>query len=105
MYHYCSSLPEDKQQRTARRTWVSFPSPMGPVALLPAPVDDKPQRSANAACISAQAVLMLCCVAMETHRFSENTIRSLLIHHPTQDMPQTAFPLLSLPWRFLPAFL
>lgn len=57
MCHYCSSLPKDKQQRTARRTRVSFPSPMGPVALLPAPVDDKPQRSANGACISAQAVL------------------------------------------------
>lgn len=55
--------------------------------------------------ISAQAALMLCHVAMDTHRFSENTVGSLLIHHPTQDMPQTAFPLLSLPWRFLPAFL
>lgn len=48
---------------------------------------------------------MLYCVAMETHRFSDNTVRSLLIHRPTQDMPQTAFPLLSLPWWFLPAFL
>ena len=45
--------------------------------------------------IPAQAALMLCHVAMDTHRFSENTVGSLLIHHPTQDMPQTAFPLLS----------
>lgn len=57
MCHYCSSLPEDKQQRTVRRTWVSLPNPIGPVALLPAPVDDKPQRSANGACSSTQAVL------------------------------------------------
>ena len=50
-------------------------------------------------------MLTLYRVAMETHPLSDSTVRSLLIHRPTQDMPQTAFPLLSLPWWFLPAFL